>query len=169
MAREPAKKRSPKAKRIGRPPKAGVGKRSAFNTRLRSDVKERLEEEAASLSEEIETRLEKSLSREDEFYDRFGGVGHYRMMLLLAATLQVVEQVTEKQWHKDRSTYEAAREAINAFFEQFRPSDTRMGLLHNLPPAGLGESAAKEVLGRFVPSVAVADEQKRPRKARSSG
>lgn len=57
-------------KRRGRPPKVpGEAKRASFNTRLRSGLKEALEESARgagrSLSEEIEFRLERSFLMDD--------------------------------------------------------------------------------------------------------
>src|ERR1700694_1267436 len=54
------------AKRRGRPPKDGEGTRTNFNTRLRNSLRAQLERDASaagrSLSEEIEVRLEQSLS-----------------------------------------------------------------------------------------------------------
>jgi hypothetical protein len=54
--------------RRGRPPKAGAAKRGSFNTRIRDAVKARLEDAARkagrSLSEEIESRLERSFDQD---------------------------------------------------------------------------------------------------------
>ncbi len=68
-------------RRTGRPPiTPGQPKRSAFNTRLRAEIKKRLEFEAESagrsLSEEIEIRLEQSFRDEDALIEAFGGGRH---------------------------------------------------------------------------------------------
>ena len=65
-----AGKASAKKRTRGRPPlKPGRGKRSSFNTRITSQLKERLERDAKSagrsLSEQIERRLEEASGRQD--------------------------------------------------------------------------------------------------------
>jgi hypothetical protein len=78
--------------RRGRPPlKAGEAKRASFNTRLRNALKERLEESARaagrSLSEEIESRLERSFDRTESL----GGQEYEALFQMMAAAARVIE------------------------------------------------------------------------------
>ena len=84
------------------------GKRSTLTTRITVGTRKKLEDSARdagrSLSQEIELRLDRSYAQEDELFARFGGKGQYRWLLLLAATLQMVEEVTGAKWDKDHLT-----------------------------------------------------------------
>lgn len=78
--------------RRGRPPlKAGEAKRASFNTRLRNALKERLEDSARSagrsLSEEIESRLERSFDRTESL----GGQEYEALFQMMAAAARVIE------------------------------------------------------------------------------
>jgi hypothetical protein len=81
-----------KPSRRGRPPlKSGEAKRASFNTRLRNTLKERLEESARaagrSLSEEIESRLERSFDRTESL----GGPEYEALFQMMAAAARVIE------------------------------------------------------------------------------
>lgn len=109
-------------RRRGRPPlKPGTPKRSSFNTRLRSKLKERLEAEAQeagrSLSEEIEFRLEQSFRDEDTF----GGAPMASLFRLLAAAAQIIENDTGKSRDDDWDTYMITNEAWRALISASSP------------------------------------------------
>jgi hypothetical protein len=81
-----------KPARRGRPPlKSGEAKRASFNTRLRNVLKEHLEESARaagrSLSEEIESRLERSFDRTESL----GGREYEALFQMMAAAARVIE------------------------------------------------------------------------------
>jgi hypothetical protein len=84
------------AVRRGRPPIGDEAKRSSFNTRIREALKAQLEREAAaagrSLSEEIETRLERSV---DPGY----GPDHGPMLHLIDQVVRTVDP--RGQWRDD--------------------------------------------------------------------
>ena len=129
-------------------------KRSTLTTRITEGTRKKLEDSAhdagRSLSQEIELRLDRSYAQEEELYARFGGKGQYRWLLLLAATLQMIEEVTGKKWDQDHQTNDEARDAIKVFVERFSPKHPRRGLLVDLPSLGYGTRLAEAVLDRFV-------------------
>jgi hypothetical protein len=95
---------------------------------LRADIEAAAKAKGISLNAEAVERLEKFGQREGVEYEKFGDKATYRLMVLLATTLQLIETVTGKKWHKDELTYEEARQAIDAFFERFRPLPTTQRL-----------------------------------------
>lgn len=124
MAKSPTR-----TKRTGRPPKAGVGKRSQFNTRLSSDLKQKLEAEAQavgrSLSEEIETRLSGSFTRERReseiasqaiggIHASFGGKESLDRLLLFH---QWAALAIGPGWHKTTKSMEETLGAWKALIE----------------------------------------------------
>jgi hypothetical protein len=95
--------------RRGRPPKAGVPKRGSFNTRIRDSVKARLEDAAReagrSLSEEIETRLERSFD-----IDRMAEI-------LVAQNSQLLDVLVSISMYRARAAGPASKEEIQAIVE----------------------------------------------------
>lgn len=104
----------------GRPKMSeGAAKRAAFNTRLRGQLKSRLEDAARnagrSLSEEIEARLERSIQFEgyvDEAMANAYGPRNAGMLLLMGRILRGVDTVAamygKGQWTEDPATFEIA-------------------------------------------------------------
>ncbi len=120
-------------KRRGRPPlPAGQGKRASFTTRLREDLKKRLEDTARraghSLSEEIEFRLERSFLEQDIIeVAAFGGRDRYLLMKLLATGITLLEEETSGKWNQNATTFSAVKGMINSVLESFQPEGARPG------------------------------------------
>lgn len=155
----------------GRPRKPdGEKRRNNVTIRMRDDVKRRMEEgaysEGRSLSEEVEARIEGSLSREDDLVERFGGIGQYRWMLLLAATLQMVEKSTGEKWDEDAHTNALARGAIEECVDRFSPKHPERGLLKELSARSEGAVIAKAGLDGFFAGVR-GEEEKRQREGKN--
>jgi hypothetical protein len=101
-----------KPARRGRPPlKSGEAKRASFNTRLRNALKEHLEEAARatgrSLSEEIESRLERSFDRTESL----GGLEYEALFQMMAAAARVIEARLGKSPFSDPEASFVARGA----------------------------------------------------------
>jgi hypothetical protein len=98
--------------RRGRPPlKPGEAKRASFNTRLRNALKERLDESARttgrSLSEEIESRLERSFDRTESL----GGPEYEALFRMMSAAARVIEVRLGKSPFSDPEASGVARNA----------------------------------------------------------
>jgi hypothetical protein len=101
-----------KPARRGRPPlKSGEAKRASFNTRLRNALKEHLEESARaagrSLSEEIESRLERSFDRTEAL----GGLEYEALFQMMAAAARVIEARLARSPFSDPMASAVARNA----------------------------------------------------------
>jgi hypothetical protein len=101
-----------KPARRGRPPlKSGEAKRASFNTRLRNALKEQLEESARaagrSLSEEIESRLERSFDRAESL----GGLEYEALFQMMAAAARVIEARLGRSPFSDPMASAVARNA----------------------------------------------------------
>ncbi len=106
--------------RRGRPPlKAGQPKRTSYNTRLREELRERLEREAGqagrSLSEEIEFRLERSLLDEDArkavqgaIHLAFGGPAGFDLALKFSIAVQTAETIVGAPITKNKDALQVA-------------------------------------------------------------
>ena len=98
------------AKRRGRPPKDGEGKRTNFNTRLRNSLRVQLEKDALaagrSLSEEIEARLEHSLSEAKTWGGHLNMAAHHALTAVVF-TMAGVSRKTPESWLYDPKTFEA--------------------------------------------------------------
>ena len=114
-------------KKRGRPPLKGQPKRSSFNTRIRTELKERLESAAGdagrSLSEEIEFRLERSFREDDARVQEFGGRWAYELFRLLAAAARNVSARMGEDWLENEQAYDQVRLAIGVIMlsQPFRP------------------------------------------------
>jgi hypothetical protein len=97
------------AKRRGRPPKDGEGKRTNFNTRLRNSLRVQLEKDALaagrSLSEEIEARLEHSLSDAKTWGGQLNTAAHH-MLAAVVFTMAGVSRKDPEGWLYDPETFE---------------------------------------------------------------
>ncbi len=113
--------KSPGAQR-GRPAlKLGSPKRSSFNTRLRTEIKQRLETEARtagrSLSEEIEFRLERSFQQEADF----GGRQLHGLLRLLVGVAEIIQERTGKSASNDWKTGLAVGHAWKRLIHDWLP------------------------------------------------
>jgi Arc-like DNA binding dprotein len=120
-----AMRKEPKTQRLGRPPlHDGASKRAQFNTRLRQEVKKRLEQAAASagrsLSEEIEHRLEQSL-RDEEVA---GGGRLHSLFRLLGGTAGLIEEHRGAAFLDDYETFVAVSKAWQKILNAVRPAAT---------------------------------------------
>ena len=113
--------KSPGARR-GRPAlKPGSPKRSSFNTRLRTEIKQQLETEAQivgrSLSEEIEFRLERSLQQEADS----GGRQLHGLLDLLVGVAKIIQARTGKSASDDWKTGLAVGRAWKRLIHDWLP------------------------------------------------
>ena len=115
--------KSPGARR-GRPPlKLGLGspKRSSFNTRLHTEIKQQLETEAQiagrSLSEEIEFRLGRSLQQEADS----GGRQLHGLLRLLVGVVEIIQARTGKSASDDWKTGLAVDRAWTRLIHDWLP------------------------------------------------
>jgi hypothetical protein len=97
-------------------------KRASFTTRLRGELKERLEEEAQiarrSLSEEIEFRLETSVLSQDARERLFGGNHNVALAQILGSSVSLIETVRGTTWVADRETCEAVLKSVPMVLER---------------------------------------------------
>ena len=141
-------------------------KRKTLTTRITQELRERLEGAAEktgrSLSQEIELRLEHSFALDSERYALFGGMVLYRVMALLATVINLVEEQTGKKWTKDPRTYAEVKDAIQVFFERFRPEAARG--LHGVFATSIGRTAVDAVFGYIQETRTVRRGRSGPRK-----
>ena len=97
-------------------------KRASFTTRLRGELKQRLEEEAQiarrSLSEEIEFRLETSVLSQDARERLFGGNHNVALAQILGSSVALIETVRGTTWVADSETCEAVRKSVPMVLEK---------------------------------------------------
>ena len=113
-------------KKRGRPAlPPGEGKRSAVGLRVTAALRKRLERAAEtsgrSMSQEAEIRLERSFLEEDAEYKAFGGEDRYRLMKWLALSIQIAEDVTGKNWRRDKETFQMGFAAVTTMIERLTP------------------------------------------------
>src|SRR6516162_1316632 len=118
-------------KRRGRPPlDPQKAKRASFNTRLRPALKVALEaaaeKQGRSLSEEIESRLERSLEEERQLTDALELVfGRQVAGLILAIGCAVKEALPRRRrsdWLSDRKMFRLAADTINFLLQAVDPA-----------------------------------------------
>ena len=177
MARNSGARKDEKRKR-GRPPlKASGAKRSSFNTRLTPQLKERLVAEAAevgrSLSEEIETRLERSFQIEEaveqalrvvneEKYKAFGDEARYRVMQFLASNWNLIEQKFGRKASEDIPTALVVSGVFKEFINQYGPEGT--GDVEGIFERGWFENIGREFMEASLDKVRQQVEQRRKHK-----
>ena len=125
-------------KRMGRPPLPPDEKRLAsMGFRPTPEIRARLEAAARtsnrSLSQEIESRLERSFLEESSAKEFFGGTQVFALARLIAAVVSVVEAGTGKTWRDDRDTHLQVRAAIDK-------------ILDSLGPGSVGEADERMIL-----------------------
>lgn len=131
-------------KKRGRPAKfKGERTRGSLTIRLRDRVREDLEGAAAasqrSLSEEVEYRLELSLSHRDYLEEQWGR-DVYALAQSLAQSLWHIERFTGKRWVEDDETDETFRRTADQLFRNYRalvlrePGETPFGHIEDMSP-----------------------------------
>ena len=144
-------------KKRGRPPlPQGEGKRHPLNIRTTKEMRDRLEAAATasgrSLAQEVEFRLEASLSNEkkdelthqvlmDNIYEQFGGRDIYSLMELLARAIRLVEYETKKSWLNDTETDDQVQVAWKAILRRCGPEPDQP-IKPARGPSQLGEEIA---------------------------
>ncbi len=110
----------------GRPKKDLAEKKSGnISTRLRGDLRGRLEKEAReagrTLSDEIARRLVRSFSEDERLMERVGGPENLALLMLIAESLKDLHSITMQPWHRDRFTFDHAVAAVGELLSYFRP------------------------------------------------
>ena len=97
---------------------------------IRAKLEAAAERNNRSLSQEIESRLEKSFTTEEVQEATFGGKHIHALMRLLSATVTLAEAETGRKWSEDRATFEAAKLSMDGLLKYFAPSGPRVDLPH---------------------------------------
>lgn len=116
-------------KRGGSRPKGEyVGKSQVFSTRIRPDLRSRLEQASKksgrSLSQEIEHRLRRSFVEDDKIAERFGGRRNYWVMKIIALALEGADagfHTKNGNWLDDPVSFDRALGTIRAWLMMIRP------------------------------------------------
>ncbi len=110
-----------------RKPSANIQLKTRMKEPLRATLAKKAKDRGVSLNAEIVDRLERSLAAEEAEIKKFGNLGIYNYMKLLAATLAFVEEKTGGEWLKDAKTTDQGTMAIYGV----------MGAFHKMTPARL--------------------------------
>jgi hypothetical protein len=112
----------------GRPPTGAIsGKAAVFTTRIRPDLRAKLDEAAKksghSLSQEVEIRLSDSFTEEGRMEDVFGSPENYYLMRIVAASMQDTRIPYNKSsnWRTDPDLFDAVVRVVNNVLEALRP------------------------------------------------
>jgi hypothetical protein len=107
-----------------RPKGEYAGKSSVFSTRIRPDLRKRLEKAAKtsgrSLSQEVEHRLRRSFVEDDKIADAFGDRRTYRLMRLMSDAIQLSQNNAEN-WLDDPYRFRVALAAMRSVVEAIQP------------------------------------------------
>ncbi len=128
------------------------GKRYPLNMRTTKALRNRLQNAAStsgrSLAQETELRLERSFAREDDLDGLFGEKSTYRLMVMLGSTINLVQEMTGKNWRKDRRTYVEVKRAVSAFLDAFGPADQEYPKgLRDVFATTIGRDAVEQTIG----------------------
>ena len=134
-----------------------ANKRKTLTTRITERTRRRIEEAAEqtdrSLSQEIEFRLERSLSDEDLRHAEFGSEAIYKFMKTLVRVVNIVELKTGSTFGDDPFTRAQAILAMQYVLQAYEIEagsatvDRGKSVLTGEPPVGkeVGESLGKEI------------------------
>src|SRR5882762_10217011 len=103
-----------------------VGKSSVFSTRIRPDLRQKLEQGAKksgrSLSQEIEHRLRRSFVEDEKISDMFGDRRTFLLMKMIATALHLKEDDgSPDKWLEDPAHFEIAVATAASVLEAIRP------------------------------------------------
>ncbi len=88
---------------------------------IRAKLEAAARENGRSLSQEIESRLERSLGQEEDLYRSFGGKHIYALARILAAAVMAAESQTGKRWQEHEEPYLLAKETIESLLGALGP------------------------------------------------
>jgi hypothetical protein len=104
------------------------GKSRVFSTRIREDTRSALEDAARksgrSLSQEIESRLQRTFTEDRTIDAAFGSRRNYALMVMLANVINWTENQTSSakaDWVDDPYSFDLVVRGINALLEHFKP------------------------------------------------
>jgi hypothetical protein len=112
-----------------RPKGEYAGKSSVFSTRIRPDLRKRLETAAKasgrSLSQEVEHRLRRSFVEDDKIADVFGDRRTYRLMRLMSDAIQLSqEEENDGHWLDDPFRFRVALATMRSVVEAIEPASS---------------------------------------------
>lgn len=105
------------------------GKSKVFSTRIRPDLREKLDAEAAisghSVSQIVEHRLRRTFIEDDKIESAFGDRHTYLLMQLIAIGLRRARnpEQPEKNWLNDPVAFDAAIRFANGLLAAIRPDE----------------------------------------------
>ena len=135
----------------GRAPKGEyVGKSSVFSTRIRPDLKKKLEQAAKrsgrSLSQEIEHRLSRSFIEDDKIAEMFGDRRTFVLMRMMADAIHFGRETPNQTWLDNPEEFQKALSAALHVLEAIRPQGVwPAGALPEQHQAARGQNAAFNV------------------------
>ena len=142
-----------KRKRMGRPPlPPGKRKRESMGFRPTPELRRKLEKAAQasglSLTQVVERRLDQSFLRDELLGGQFGEKSTYRLMVMLGSTINLVQEMTGKNWRKDRRTYVEVKRAVSAFLDAFGPADQEYPKgFRDVFATSIGRDAVEQTIG----------------------
>lgn len=128
------------------------------------DIRQKLEEAAAtsgrSMSQEIERRLERSFEEQarqediraavlDQVYESFGGKGRFHIMHALEKAAMLVEERTGERFLFDRQTAELVKDAWSKILDSTLPRERLANPLDEIGPltgSDIGKAAGQKIL-----------------------
>lgn len=125
-----------------------TGKSSVFSTRIRPDLRERLEsataESGRSLSQEVEYRLRRSFVEDDKISDGFGDRRTFRLMRLMAEAINLSTDGENKPgaWLENPLDFRIALSAALSVLEAVEPNGSALDDDLEINAAYLGAGAA---------------------------
>src|SRR5216684_140146 len=112
----------------GRRPQGNYkGKDKVLSTRITAELREAIEASSRakdhSLSQEIEHRLRRSFSEDQNIMERFGNRRNYAVLRLISSYMDVIHNPTnlEASWLDDPYVFAQLAKAIMVVFDQLRP------------------------------------------------
>ena len=122
MAKKPSK---PKMGRPPLPPGKRLGASMGF--RPTPETRERLEKAAKangrSMSQEIESRLERSFASDDGHMESFGGELNYKVAKAMFAGADALSSIKAESWLSDATTFDEVFACWILFLNQLRPKE----------------------------------------------
>ena len=161
MAKKPSK---PKMGRPPLPPGKRLGASMGF--RPTPETRERLEKAAKangrSMSQEIESRLERSFASDDAHMESFGGELNYKVAKAMFAGADALSSIKGQPWLSDATTFDEVFVCWILFLNQLRPKEiatTGPGAgskwdlpgylkIHGAKAAGVLRQLAEEIEGK---------------------